>query len=352
MNRRRFLKYAAAGVAMVGSGLAGYEFDRWQTSLATPSVLTTTITETAMGPTSTRTVTGTQTVTAGSLQLEVFADWHGDGAKQNDEPLIKDAILELSGVDGKQTIRADHDGKYRISNAVVGGSYHLSFADEFVSKSSFRFISPSNSVSKPISEGYDFVPGPTEGQISLGLAVGPLTLPFRKGTKIGDIGYHDDNYCAYNPSSNACAKDWKGGKQTYDGHKGTDYGIPRGTPILAAAPGEVTIAQYEEGKDLDPNILISHGRHYGSYVLTAYAHMSRVDVKVGQKVKRGDQIGLSGPSVSLSSPGPHLHFQLNLASDLVHWDGRFHKEPYRAIWDSKAVCYWTKDNDPQYAIPG
>jgi murein DD-endopeptidase MepM/ murein hydrolase activator NlpD len=168
---------------------------------------------------------------------------------------------------------------------------------------------------------------------------------------MADIGYHDDNYCPYNPSSNACAKDWKGGKQTYDGHKGTDYGVARGTAILAAAPGEVIIAQYEEGKDLDPSILINHGRHYGSYVLTAYAHMSRVDVKAGQKVKRGDQIGLSGPSASISSPGPHLHFQLNLASDLVHWDGRFHKDPYRAIWDSNAVCYWTKDNDPQYAIP-
>jgi hypothetical protein len=120
-----------------------------------------------MGPTSTRTVTGTQTVTAGSLELEAFADWHGDGAKHNDEPLIKDAILEVSGVDGKQTIRADHDGKYRISNAVLGGSYHLSFVDEFVSKSSFRFISPSDTIFKPISEGYDFVLDPTEAHTEI-----------------------------------------------------------------------------------------------------------------------------------------------------------------------------------------
>ena len=345
MNRRRFLKFAGLGSVVVGSALSGYEFDRWQTSRATASVSTTTITET-----STWTVTSSQTVTAGTLEVEVFADWHGDGAKQADEPLIKDAVLELTGVDGKQTIRADHDGRYKIGNAVVGGKYHLSFADEFVSKSTFRFISFSNTVFKLIGEGYDFVLGPTEAQISVGLVVGPLTLPLRKGTRIVDIGYHDDNYCQWNPSSNACARDWKGGKQTYDGHKGTDYGIARGTPILAAAPGEVTIAQYEEGTDLDPNILINHGRHYGSYLLTAYCHMSRVDVKVDQKVKRGDQIGLSGPSTSVSSPGPHLHFNLNLASDLVHWDGRTHKDPYRAIWDSNAVCYWTKDNDPQYAI--
>jgi murein DD-endopeptidase MepM/ murein hydrolase activator NlpD len=351
MNRRSFLRYATVGAAVAGAGLAGYEFDRWQNSLGAPSVSTTTITETIMGPTSTRTVTNTQTVTAGSLELELFADWHGDGAKQDDEPLIKDAILELSGLDGKQTIRPDHDGKYRTRDVVLGGGYHLSFADEFVSKNSFRFISLSNAVFKPISEGYDFVLDLAEAQISLGLVVGPLTFPFRKDTRIGDIGYHDDNYCVYNPSSNACAKDWKGGKQAYDGHKGTDYEIARGTPVLAAAPGEIVIAQYEEGKDLDPNILINHGRHYESYLLTVYCHMSRVDVTVGQKVKRGDQIGLSGPSASVSSPGPHLHFQLNLASDLLHWDGRFHKDPYRAIWDSNAVCYWTKDNDPQYAIP-
>jgi len=344
------LKYAASGAAVAGSFLAGYELDRSQ--LAAPlSLSAKTVIESVTGPTLTQTVTSTQTVTAGTLELQLFADWHGDGAKQVDEPVIKDAILELSGVDGKQTIRADHDGKYRISNAVVGGSYHLSFADEFLSKTSFRFISLSNILFKPISDGYDFVLDAAEAQISLGVVVGPLTLPFRKGTRIGDIAYHDGNYCAWNPNSNVCAKDWKGGKETYDGHKGTDYGIVRGTPILAAAPGEIVIAQYEEGKDLDPNILINHRRYYGSYLLTAYAHMSRVDVKVGQKVKRGDQIGLSGPSASVSSPGPHLHFQLNLAQDLVHWDGRFHKDPYRAIWDPASICYWTKDNDAQYAIP-
>ena len=48
-------------------------------------------------PPPTRTLTSTQTVTAGMLELELFADWHGDGAKQKDEPAIKDAILELSG---------------------------------------------------------------------------------------------------------------------------------------------------------------------------------------------------------------------------------------------------------------
>lgn len=62
MNRRRFLKYAAAGATVAGSTLAGYEFDRWQTSLSPPSISTRPVTESVTGPTVTREVTTTQTV--------------------------------------------------------------------------------------------------------------------------------------------------------------------------------------------------------------------------------------------------------------------------------------------------
>ena len=46
MNRRRFVKYVGAGAALVGSALAGYEFDRWQDQLVPPSVSTVTQTRT------------------------------------------------------------------------------------------------------------------------------------------------------------------------------------------------------------------------------------------------------------------------------------------------------------------
>ena len=66
MNRRRFLKYAAVGAAVVGSGLGGYEFDRWQNSHAPRQVATTTLAET-------QTLTQTTTSTTVLSPLAVYA---------------------------------------------------------------------------------------------------------------------------------------------------------------------------------------------------------------------------------------------------------------------------------------
>lgn len=93
--------------------------------------------------------------------------------------------------------------------------------------------------------------------------------------------------------------------QGIHGYNGVDIGAPVGTPIWAAAGGEVIIARsggYNGG--------------YGSYVVirhdngtqTLYAHMSRVDVYAGQTVSQGAEIGAVGNSGR--STGPHLHFEI------------------------------------------
>ena len=85
-------------------------------------------------------------------------------------------------------------------------------------------------------------------------------------------------------------------------HEGVDYMVPEGTPIHASAGGVVVYA------DMHPQygnmIEIDHGNE----VVTRYAHASKLLVKVGQMVRRGDEIGLSGSTGR--STGPHLHFEV------------------------------------------
>ena len=84
-------------------------------------------------------------------------------------------------------------------------------------------------------------------------------------------------------------------------HSGIDIGADQGTPIYAAIDGTVTVAssEGEYGKHIDIE---------NNDVLTRYAHCSKLLVKKGQKVKKGDKIALVGSTGN--STGPHLHFEI------------------------------------------
>lgn len=85
-------------------------------------------------------------------------------------------------------------------------------------------------------------------------------------------------------------------------HYGLDIAVPTGTPIRAAAAGTVTYA----GSMGTYGILVMIDHGHG--VETRYAHLSRVAVRVGQRVARGDIIAYSGNTGN--STGPHLHFEI------------------------------------------
>lgn len=87
-------------------------------------------------------------------------------------------------------------------------------------------------------------------------------------------------------------------------HAGADMGAPGGTVIYAPADGLVVLAGPRGG--YGNATVIDHG----SSLATLYGHQSRVLVKPGQRVKRGDPIGVVG-STGLST-GPHLHFETRL----------------------------------------
>tara|TARA_B100001248_G_scaffold262438_1_gene258449 strand:- start:6319 stop:7323 length:1005 start_codon:yes stop_codon:yes gene_type:complete len=85
-------------------------------------------------------------------------------------------------------------------------------------------------------------------------------------------------------------------------HKGIDIAAPYGSPIYAAADGIVSYAAFESG--YGKLISVDHG--YG--VTTRYGHASAIDVKVGQKVKRGDIIGRIGDTGRATAP--HVHYEV------------------------------------------
>ncbi|TYP57419.1 M23 family metallopeptidase [Thermosediminibacter litoriperuensis] len=87
-------------------------------------------------------------------------------------------------------------------------------------------------------------------------------------------------------------------------HDGLDIAAPYGSPIKAAADGKVTFAGYMSGYGY--TVEISHG--YG--IKTAYSHVSRILVKAGQQVKKGDIIARVGSSGR--STGPHLHYMVKV----------------------------------------
>lgn len=85
-------------------------------------------------------------------------------------------------------------------------------------------------------------------------------------------------------------------------HKGVDWATPTGTPVYASSAGTVTRAGWLGTYGYVVFIDHPDGRQ------TRYAHLSRVQVSVGQKVKQGDRIALSGNTGN--STGPHLHFEM------------------------------------------
>ncbi|NNC35250.1 MAG: M23 family metallopeptidase [Croceitalea sp.] len=86
-------------------------------------------------------------------------------------------------------------------------------------------------------------------------------------------------------------------------HWGMDFTAPRGVPIYATGDGKVTRAD-NRSSGYGKHIRIDHGYGY----LTLYAHLSKYNVTVGQKVKRGDLIGFVGNTGR--SEAPHLHYEV------------------------------------------
>lgn len=85
-------------------------------------------------------------------------------------------------------------------------------------------------------------------------------------------------------------------------HHGMDFSADTGTPVYATGDGTIKSSGWESGYGI--TIEIEHGFGYQ----TRYAHLSKTQVRRGQKVKRGEVIGLVGSTGK--STGPHLHYEV------------------------------------------
>lgn len=91
-----------------------------------------------------------------------------------------------------------------------------------------------------------------------------------------------------------------------DFHSGIDIAAPHGTPIRATAPGKVVMAGWGGGYGFVVRVKHKYG------FLSIYAHCSRLNVKVGQTVKKGKIVGYVGQTGS--STGNHCHYEIRLGN--------------------------------------
>jgi murein DD-endopeptidase MepM/ murein hydrolase activator NlpD len=117
---------------------------------------------------------------------------------------------------------------------------------------------------------------------------------------------------SYNASSFGWRLDPFTGRQAF--HEGIDFAATVGTPIIAAAGGVVIAAEYHH--DFGNMLEVDHGND----IVTRYAHASRLLVKVGDIVRRGQHIADIGSTGR--STGPHLHFEV-LVKGMPQNPGKF-----------------------------
>ena len=144
-------------------------------------------------------------------------------------------------------------------------------------------------------------------------------------------------------------QDWSCGTQSYDGHRGTDFGtygswaaVDEGREVLAAAPGEV-IAAHDGEFDRCTTGSCAGGGGFGNYVairhadgkVTYYGHMRRgsVAVSVGERVECGRRVGYIASSGY--STGPHLHFEPRIG-------GTSADDPFGGGGCSGPLSYWVE----------
>jgi murein DD-endopeptidase MepM/ murein hydrolase activator NlpD len=87
-------------------------------------------------------------------------------------------------------------------------------------------------------------------------------------------------------------------------HQGVDYAAPAGTPVRSVGDGVVGFAGVKSGYGNVVEVRHSGGRG------TLYAHLKRIDVRLGQRVERGDRLGSVGATGWAT--GPHLHFEFKV----------------------------------------
>jgi murein DD-endopeptidase MepM/ murein hydrolase activator NlpD len=91
-------------------------------------------------------------------------------------------------------------------------------------------------------------------------------------------------------------------------HRGTDFLVTEGSPVVVSNFGTVVLAKelFYEGNC----VIVDHGQSF----FTIYMHLSKIEVNPGDKLRKGERLGLSGQTGRVT--GPHLHMG-------VRWNGAY-----------------------------
>lgn len=109
-------------------------------------------------------------------------------------------------------------------------------------------------------------------------------------------------------------------------HKGIDGRAAIGTPVYATTAG--TVLDKSWGRSFGNHVVVANNRFADGYpgLFSGYCHLSKVVVKPGQKVRKGQLIGYSGASGNVTAP--HLHYEIQR---LATWSRTGHVNPARWI---------------------
>ncbi len=308
------------------------------------------------------------------MKLTLFADWHGDGVQQSDEPAINNIPVEITGLDNdyRSVLVAEGDGAYWARNIPVGKQYRITLMTD-----KFRYVALSNSDFAAIDHYPPYAIASPEPSLKLGLMEGFLTLPFKPQSHVEIDRFYDrdpdpDRYLWWDRERGLDEPKYVNGvfRGWSPNHNGIDYYVSIGTQVLAACPGKVIdIGEDEQGGTY---VTILHRHNIASYGFqTVYAHLSSVMVSLGDRVLRGQEVaksGMSGKNTTLKHY-PHLHFRFETGRN-----GEIYLDPYRPTFEVKSpyagywtlanqwiplpvdsynpnlLNYWTKDDDPKYAV--
>ena len=110
--------------------------------------------------------------------------------------------------------------------------------------------------------------------------------------------------------------------KTWRAHLGTDYGAPSGTPVRSVGDGVVEFAGWQNGYGNVVQLAHNGGRS------TLYAHLSRINVRKGQRVEQGQNVGNVGATGWAT--GPHLHFEFRVNGQ--------HQDPLKIAKSAETVA--------------
>lgn len=118
-------------------------------------------------------------------------------------------------------------------------------------------------------------------------------------------------------------------------HSGIDFRAKIGTKVFATADGKIIRCGKAKSKNAGIEVVISHNEEYKTH----YLHLSKVLVKKGDIVRKGDVIALSGNTGR--STGPHLHYSIKINEKSI--------DPYFHIkWNSKTFTKYYKRINNRY----